>query len=192
MCELKLLLASKSPRRRQLLSQLGYPVSFVDVDVDEVVPSGTPVDCIPAALALLKAKGYTLPLADDEVLVTADTIVVHRGCVLGKPHDRQDAARMLHSLSGDRHTVYTGVCLKTAFRQVVFTEKSDVVFRTLSEETIARYVDMGTCLDKAGAYGIQEWIGMVGVERIEGCYYNVVGLPLSRLYLELQRLIAKS
>lgn len=99
---------------------------------------------------------------------------------------------MLHSLSGDRHTVYTGVCLKTAFRQVVFTEKSDVVFRTLSEETIARYVDMGTCLDKAGAYGIQEWIGMVGVERIEGCYYNVVGLPLSRLYLELQRLIAKS
>ena len=192
MCELKLLLASKSPRRRELLSQLGFPVSFVDIDVDEVVPSGTPVDCIAAALALLKAKGYTSSLADDEVLVTADTIVVHQDQVLGKPHYPQDAARMLHSLSGDRHTVYTGVCLKTSSRQVVFTEKSDVVFRTLSEETIARYVEMGTCLDKAGAYGIQEWIGMVGVERIEGCYYNVVGLPLSRLYYELQRLIAKS
>ena len=189
---MKLLLASKSPRRRQLLSQLGFPVSFVDIDVDEVVEPDTSVDYIAASLALLKARGYTAPLADDEILVTADTIVAHRGDVLGKPHDRQQAIEMLRSLSGDRHTVYTGVCLKSMRRQTVFTEKTDVVFRNLSDITILQYVDQGNCYDKAGAYGIQEWIGMVGVERIEGCYYNVMGLPLSRLYTELQQLMAKS
>lgn len=187
-----LLLASKSPRRRQLLVQLGFPVRFVDVDVDEVVEPCTPVEYVAASLALLKAKGYGTALADDEILVTADTIVAHRGEVLGKPRGREQAIAMLRSLSGDRHTVYTGVCLKSADRQVVFTEKSDVCFRRLDDETILRYVDQGTCFDKAGAYGIQEWIGMVGVERIEGCYYNVMGLPLSRLYFELQQLMRKS
>ncbi len=187
-----LLLASQSPRRRQLLTQLGFPVRFVDVDVAEVVEPGTPVELIAAGLALLKSKGYRQPLQRDEVLVTADTVVVHRGEVLGKPHDSAAAEAMLHSLSGDSHQVYTGVCLKTATQQVVFTEKSTVTFRPLSDETIRRYVSQGSCLDKAGAYGIQEWIGMVGVERIEGCYYNVVGLPVSRLYYELQQLMRKS
>lgn len=187
-----LLLASKSPRRRQLLVQLGFPVRFVDVDVDEVVEPCTPVEYVAASLALLKAKGYRMALADDEILVTADTIVAHRGEVLGKPQGREQAIAMLRSLSGDRHTVYTGVCLKSVDRQVVFTEKSDVCFRRLDDETILHYVDQGTCFDKAGAYGIQEWIGMVGVERIEGCYYNVMGLPLSRLYFELQQLMRKS
>ncbi len=187
-----LLLASKSPRRRQLLVQLGFPVRFVDVDVDEVVEPCTPVEYVAASLALLKAKGYGTALADDEILVTADTIVAHRGEVLGKPRGREQAIAMLRSLSGDRHTVYTGVCLKSADRQVVFTEKSDVCFRRLDDETILHYVDQGSCFDKAGAYGIQEWIGMVGVERIEGCYYNVMGLPLSRLYFELQQLMRKS
>lgn len=187
-----LLLASKSPRRRQLLVQLGFPVRFVDVDVDEVVEPCTPVEYVAASLALLKAKGYGTALADDEILVTADTIVAHCGEVLGKPKGREQAIAMLRSLSGDRHTVYTGVCLKSADRQVVFTEKSDVCFRRLDDETILHYVDQGTCFDKAGAYGIQEWIGMVGVERIEGCYYNVMGLPLSRLYFELQQLMRKS
>lgn len=187
-----LLLASKSPRRRQLLVQLGFPVRFVDVDVDEVVEPCTPVEYVAASLALLKAKGYGTALADDEILVTADTIVAHRGEVLGKPQGREQAIAMLRSLSGDRHTVYTGVCLKSADRQVVFTEKSDVCFRRLDDETILHYVDQGSCFDKAGSYGIQEWIGMVGVERIEGCYYNVMGLPLSRLYFELQQLMRKS
>lgn len=187
-----LLLASKSPRRRQLLSQLGYPVRFVDVNVDEVVESNTPVELIPAGLALLKSKGYSNPISGNEVLVSADTIVVHRGEVLGKPHSRQQAIDILHSLAGDKHTVYTGVCLRNAERQVVFTEKTNVFFRPLSEETVINYVDQNSCYDKAGAYGIQEWIGMVGVERIEGCFYNVMGLPLSRLYLELQQLISKS
>lgn len=156
------------------------------------MPPDTPVELISAGLALLKAKGYALPLAADEVLVTADTIVVHKGEVLGKPHSRQQAFDMLRSLSGDRHTVFTGVCLKSPERQVVFTERTDVIFRQLTENVISYYVDQNSCYDKAGAYGIQEWIGMVGVERIEGCYYNVMGLPVSRLYCELQQLIAKS
>ena len=167
---MKLLLASKSPRRRDLLSRLGFPLSFVDLDVDEVVPPGTPVDLIPAGLALLKAKAF---------------IVAHRGDMIGKPHSREEAIQMLQSLSGDRHTVFTGVCLKSAKRQCVFTEKTYVWFRHLSLKDIISYVDSGSCMDKAGAYGIQEWIGLIGVERIEGCFYNVMGLPVSRLYQEL-------
>lgn len=185
-------MASKSPRRRQLLSQLGFPVRFVDIDVDEVVAPGISTEYIASSLALQKSKGYSQPLADDEVLVTADTIVAHKNQVLGKPKNRQQAVEMLRSLSDDRHTVYTGVCLKSSRRQVVFTEKTEVFFRQLSDETIQHYVDQGTCFDKAGAYGIQEWIGMVGVERIEGCYYNVMGLPLSRLYDELRQMSFKS
>ncbi len=175
-----------------MLSQLGFPVDFVDIETEEIVEPGTPVEYIAASLALLKAKGYAKTLADDEILVTADTVVVHKGEVLGKPHSRERAYEMLRSLSDDRHTVYTGVCLKSASRQVVFTEQTAVVFRHLSDETIWHYIDQGTCFDKAGAYGIQEWIGMVGVERIEGCYYNVMGLPLSRLYDELRQLMRKS
>lgn len=189
---LTLLLASKSPRRRQLLSQLGFPVRIVDVDVEEVVAPGISTEYIASSLALLKSKGYTSPIGADEVLVTADTIVAHKGEVLGKPHNRQQAVSMLRSLSGDRHTVYTGVCLRNSRTQVLFTEKTEVVFRQLSNDTIEHYVEQGTCFDKAGAYGIQEWIGMVGVERIEGCYYNVMGLPLSRLYDELRQLSCRS
>lgn len=178
----KILLASKSPRRRQLVSEMGFDVRYVDIDVDEVVPDDIAVQDIPLQLAKLKASGFSEQLADDELLVTADTIVVHGDAVLGKPHSREDAFRMLRMLSGDRHQVYTGVCVKSNSTQRCFVERTDVFFRNLKEETITRYVDMGTCMDKAGAYGIQEWIGMVGVERIEGCYYNVVGLPVARLY----------
>ena len=182
---MKLLLASKSPRRRDLLSRLGFPISFVDLNVDEVVPDGTPVELIPAGLALLKSKAYTEELAKDEILVTADTIVAHRGDMIGKPHSREEAINMIQSLSGDRHTVYTGVSLKSAIRQGVFTEKTYVWFRRLRHSDIISYVDRGTCMDKAGSYGIQEWIGLIGVERIEGCFYNVMGLPVSRIYEEL-------
>lgn len=177
-----LVLASRSPRRRQLVADLGFPVRYVDIDVDEVVPDGTAPADIPLFLAKLKAEGYHHPLADGELLVTADTVVVHGDTVLGKPHDKEDAYRMLRLLSGDRHQVYTGVCVRSNSLQKSFVERTDVYFRNLGEETIRHYVELGTCMDKAGAYGIQEWIGKVGVERIDGCYYNVVGLPVARLY----------
>lgn len=187
-----LLLASKSPRRRQLLSQLGYPIVYVDIDVVEKINRGTPIELISANLAILKSRGYSKGLCDNEILITADTIVAHKGEVLGKPKNVNDARRILHSLSGDRHAVYTGVCLKSNNKEVVFTECTDVYFRSLSDNEIETYIAQGTCFDKAGAYGIQEWIGMIGVERIEGCYYNVMGLPLSSLYRHLQQLITKS
>lgn len=184
--DIQLLLASKSPRRRQLLTQLGVDVRFVDIDVEEVLNGGIPVNKVAEELALAKSRGYTAPLADDEILVTADTVVVHGDAIIGKPHSREEAVAMLRSLSGDRHTVYTGVSLRSATLSKSFTESTSVIFRPLSEDEIEHYVAQGTCMDKAGAYGIQEWIGMVGVERIEGCFYNVMGLPVSRLYAELK------
>lgn len=180
--DITVVLASRSPRRRQLVADLGFAVRFVDIDVDEVVPDGIPPCDIPLHLAMLKAQGYKKPLAVGELLVTADTVVVHGDSVLGKPHSADEACRMLRMLSGDRHQVYTGVCVRGNGRQECFVERTDVYFRQLSDETIKHYVGQGTCMDKAGAYGIQEWIGMVGVERIDGCYYNVVGLPVAKLY----------
>lgn len=177
-----LVLASRSPRRRQLVTDLGFPVRFVDIDVVEVVPEETAAADIPLYLAKLKSEGYLEPLAKGELLVTADTVVVHGDTVLGKPHSEDDAFRMLRLLSGDRHSVYTGVCVRDNSRTVSFVERTDVYFRHLSDEVISQYVSQGSCMDKAGAYGIQEWIGKVGVERIDGCYYNVVGLPVAKLY----------
>lgn len=183
---MKLLLASKSPRRRQLLSQLGYPIEYITLDADEHLSSPLPACEVAEHLARRKAAAFPASkLKADEVLVTADTVVVHNGQVLGKPADRDEAVAMLHSLSGDKHTVYTGVCLRSSEREISFTESTYVFFRTLSDTDIDYYVDNYRPYDKAGAYGIQEWIGMVGVSRIEGCYYNVMGLPVARLYERL-------
>ena len=184
-----LLLASKSPRRRQLLGELGFSLDFVDIDVDEHLEHPVPAHQVAEQTALRKAAAYRGPLGEDDVLVTADTVVVHAGAVLGKPHSRDEALTMLQSLSGDVHQVYTGVCLRTAQRSVSFTECTDVPFRTLTQQELEYYVDRYRPFDKAGAYGIQEWIGMVGVSRIEGCYYNVMGLPVARLYEELKALV---
>lgn len=184
---MKLLLASKSPRRRQLLSQLGYPVEFVDLDVDEHVSNGTPAAAMAELIARRKADAYPKDLISDEaVVVTADTVVVLDDQPLGKPHSRQEAIDMLCALSGRHHSVYTGVCLRSSNKTVHFSEKTDVHFRSLSDEEIIYYVDTYHPFDKAGAYGIQEWIGMVGITRIDGCYYNVMGLPLAALYSHLQ------
>ena len=188
---MQLLLASKSPRRRELLGRLDIPVTIVDVDVDERVAETLPAEQVAEALARLKADGYQAELAADEVLVTADTVVVLGSRVLGKPHSREEAVEMLHSLSGKVHQVYTGVCLRSRDRSVAFSERTDVHFRQLTDGEIDHYVDVYKPFDKAGAYGIQEWIGMVGIERIEGCYYNVMGLPLARLYRELMSLTGK-
>lgn len=185
----QLLLASKSPRRRELLSQLGIAVAFVDIDVDERLPAPVAADCVAEQTALLKAAGYRRPLGFQQVLVTADTVVVCQGQVLGKPHSREEASEMLHRLSGRTHEVYTGVCLRTATGQRSFSERTEVEFRTLSDREIDHYIATCRPYDKAGAYGIQEWIGMIGIRAIKGCYYNVMGLPLARLYAELSELL---
>ena len=189
----ELVLASKSPRRRQLLSQLGFGIQYVDINVDESKHEPVSPELTAETLALLKAKAFPAEkLGPNQILVTADTVVVHNNQVLGKPKDRTEAFSMLTSLSGDCNHVYTGVCLKHADLIHSFTEKSDVFFRPLQEWEINYYLDNYDYLDKAGSYGIQEWIGMIGVSRIEGCYYNVMGLPLTHLYEELLHLILKS
>lgn len=186
---MRLLLASKSPRRQQLLAELGYPVEIVSVDVDEHVGPDIPAAEVAEYLARRKAAAFPVDsLAADEVLVTADTTVVLDRTVLGKPADREAAVNILHSLSGRAHHVYTGVCLHTTQGRVSFTEATTVHFASLTDGEIAYYIDKYKPYDKAGAYGIQEWIGMVGVSRIEGCYYNVMGLPVARLYKELKAL----
>lgn len=185
---MKLLLASKSPRRRELLSQLGLPLEIVDINVDERLTTALPPAAVAEHLARRKADAYpTTQLDADTVLVTADTIVVHRNEILGKPHSRDEAIAMLRSLSGDRHTVYTGVCMRSSHADESFTESTDVIFNNLSDTDITYYVDTYRPYDKAGAYGIQEWIGMVGIKAIEGCYYNVVGLPVATLYERLRK-----
>ncbi len=189
---MRLLLASKSPRRRELLSRLGFPVSCVEAEVVETIDHNIDAASVASHLAVLKADSCKVALCDDDVLVTADTVVVHNGFVMGKPHSLREATDMLRSLSGDKHIVYTGVCLTCNEQRSIFSEATTVYFRKLSDEIIRYYVNQGSCMDKAGAYGIQEWIGMVGVERIEGCYYNVMGLPLSRLYFELRQLMKRS
>lgn len=185
----QLLLASKSPRRRELLSSLGLPFRIVDIDVNEHFDVLPPASQVAQLLSERKSQGYMQPLQPEEVLVTADTVVVHEGRVLGKPHERAEAVAMLQELSGEVHQVYTGVCLRSSQTSVSFTECTHVHFRPLTGDIIDYYVDNYRPFDKAGAYGIQEWIGMVGVERIEGCFYNVMGLPVGRLYEELQVLV---
>ena len=138
-------------------------------------------------MAKLKASAFEGELAENQLLITADTIVWIDNQVLGKPKDRAVAIEMLHQLSGRKHTVYTGVCLKTTQKERVFSAATDVFFRQLSDDEIAYYVDTYKPFDKAGSYGIQEWIGYVGIERIDGSYFNVMGLPVQRLYQELKK-----
>ena len=186
---MRLLLASQSPRRRQLLAELGYPIDYITLDVEETIPDAVPASEVAGYLSRLKANAFSAEnLADDQVLITADTVVVHRGQVLGKPRTREEALGMLRSLAGDKHEVYTGVCLRTHAPETSFIECTHVHFAPLNEDDLVYYVDTYRPFDKAGAYGIQEWIGMVGVTAIEGCYYNVVGLPVPRLYAELKKI----
>lgn len=189
----ELLLASKSPRRRQLLSQIGIPVKFVDIDVSETITTPFAAEKVAEFLAVRKGSAFPQDKIEaNQILVTADTVVVQSGKVLGKPKDREEAFSMLSNLSNNCDQVYTGVSLRMAHASVSFTECTHVCFRKLEKWEIDYYLDNFTYLDKAGSYGIQDWIGMVGVSRIEGCYYNVMGLPLAHLYQELLHLINKS
>ena len=185
----RVVLASNSPRRKDLLSGLGivYEVKTLP-DIDESFPEGMDGVEIPAYIARTKADAYRAMMAEDELIITADTIVWLDGEVMGKPHDAEDARRMLRALSGQTHQVITGVCLTTTDAQKSFATVTDVTFCRLSEEEIAYYVEHYRPMDKAGSYGIQEWIGFVGVESISGSYFNVMGLPIQRLYTELKKL----
>lgn len=182
-------LASNSPRRKELMSGLGvdYVVKTLP-DVDESYPDTLQGEEIPAYISREKADAYKSVIGADELLITADTIVWLDGEVLGKPKSREEAVGMLRKLSGASHQVITGVCLTTSEWQKSFTATTDVTFASLTEEEILYYVDKYAPMDKAGAYGVQEWIGFIGVESISGSYFNVMGLPIQKLYKELKRL----
>lgn len=176
------LLASQSPRRRQLLGMIVPSFEIVNIDTDEVYPSSLTAIEVPAYLSLLKSQAYHRNLKSDELLITADTVVIHNGEILGKPSDEAEACRMLSSLASDGHMVVTGVTLAIAGRRETFAETTYVRFGALSDRQIRNYIRTFAPFDKAGAYGIQEWIGAVAIEGIRGCFYNVMGLPLHTLY----------
>ena len=185
----KVILASNSPRRKEVLAGLGvdYEVRTLP-DVDESYPETLQGADIPLYIAKEKADAYVAMMQPGELMITADTIVWLDGKVLGKPQDKEDALQMLRTMSGRTHEVFTGVCITTTDWQRSFTAQTEVRFATLSEEEIAYYVDNFQPMDKAGAYGVQEWIGFIGVENISGSYYNIMGLPVQRIYNELKRL----
>lgn len=185
----QIILASDSPRRKELMSGLGvdYVVRTLP-DVDESYPADLAGAAIPEYISCEKADAYRSIMQPGELLITADTIVWLDGKVLGKPEGREGAVEMLRSLSGKSHQVFTGVCLTTTEWQKSFTAASDVEFDVLSEEEIRYYVDKYQPMDKAGAYGVQEWIGYIGVKSISGSFYNIMGLPIQKLYGELKKL----
>ena len=184
-----IILASNSPRRKELLGglDLEFQVKVIP-GLEESYPESLPARQIPAYLAEQKASAYLDSLEDNDLLITADTIVWNNNQVIGKPADRDEAIAMIRSLSGHEHQVITGVCLTTKSFKKTFSVTSSVRFAELTDKEIIYYVDKYRPFDKAGAYGIQEWIGYVAVENIEGSFYNVMGLPVQRLYKELKEL----
>lgn len=185
----RVILASNSPRRKELLSGLGvdYEVKTLP-GIEESYPDTLKGEEIPLYIASEKADAYRDSMQPDELIITADTIVWLDGVVMGKPKDEEDARNMLRRLSGKTHQVMTGVCLTTTGFRKSFSTVTDVTFTDLTEEEIHYYVEHYKPMDKAGAYGIQEWIGFVGVQSIAGSYFNVMGLPVQRLYKELKKL----
>lgn len=186
----KIILASNSPRRKELLAGLGFDFEVRTLhDIDESYPSDLVGEDIPKYISRVKAEAYRKNMAEDELIITADTIVYADGEVLGKPVDREDAQRMLHKLSGKSHKVITGVSIVSVEKTVRFATTTEVHFAELTDKQIDFYIDNYHPYDKAGAYGIQEWIGYVGVTSLQGSYFNVMGLPVQRLYTELMPLL---
>ena len=186
MMNYKLILGSQSPRRQQLLQELGLSYTVRVISTDETYPPGLDAHEIAEYLAREKGKAHLVSLAQDELVITADTTVVLDQQVLNKPTDLPDAVRMLQQLSGQAHQVITGVCFTTTEGQKSFSDHTTVYFAKLTSEEIDHYVEKYRPLDKAGGYAIQEWIGMVGITRIEGSYFNVVGLPVEKCYRVLR------
>ena len=183
-----IILASNSPRRKELLR--GLDIAF-DVRVQPDIAEDYPADTAPADVAAYisreKANAYKDTIAENELIITADTVVIVGNEILGKPHDDAEAKEMLYKISGRKHQVVTGVCLTTTEKQRCFSVSTDVTFKNLKEEEIDYYIETYSPLDKAGAYGIQEWIGYIGVTALEGSYFNVMGLPVQRIWEELNR-----
>lgn len=183
-----LILASKSPRRQELLRQAGIPFSVQTKDTDEDFSTTMPVDTVARYLAEKKAAAFG-PESSNHIILTADTTVLVDDLILNKPADEEEAAKMLHLLSGRSHRVISGACLLQAEQQISFDDTTEVFFRQLTNAEIAHYIQEYQPFDKAGSYGIQEWIGLIGIEKIIGSYYTVMGLPVHRVYQELQRFI---
>ncbi len=182
-----ILLASHSPRRRELLQMIGIDFSIAaTIDVDESYPDDMPAHDVAPFLSDKKAEAYRAVMLPDQLIITADTVVINKGTVLGKPHSEENAHEMLRELSGHTHEVVTGVTISTIKKHVTLSACTKVEFADLTSDEIDFYVTRYRPLDKAGAYGIQEWIGAIGVKSISGSYYNVMGLPLHRLYNELR------
>lgn len=180
-------LASKSPRRKELLSGLGIGFDVQTLDTDESYPLDMDAEAVAEYLAIKKAQPFKLEIDDKQLIITADTVVVVNNEVLGKANGYNEAYQMLQKLSGKAHKVLTGICLMSKTKQASFTASSIVYFKQLSHQEIDYYITHYEPYDKAGAYGIQEWIGYIGVERIEGSYFNVMGLPIQKLYEELRK-----
>ena len=190
LCEInkmKILLASKSPRRKELLESLGYTFDVISIDCDESFPSDLPVDEIAGYLSEKKSNAFRI-LQDDEVLITADTIVALENEILGKPKDADDAKEMLKKLSGKTHQVYTGITIKTSENQITETDVADVSFSELSDSEIEYYIKNFKPFDKAGSYGIQEWLGMSKITEIKGSFYTIMGLPTHLIYEILKKI----
>ncbi|HEY5471358.1 MAG TPA: Maf family nucleotide pyrophosphatase [Bacteroidales bacterium] len=186
----RIILASRSPRRQQLLLEMGLKFDIVIKEYSETYPEGLAGEEIAIFIAQGKAANFKDNLADNEIVITADTIVWCNNKVLGKPVDRKDAIRILKDISANTHEVITAVTILSSNKDVTFSESTKVTFEHLSDEEICYYVDTFKPYDKAGAYGIQEWIGIIACSHIDGSYFNVVGLPVQRLYKELQNFIS--
>jgi septum formation protein len=187
----KIILASRSPRRQQLLRELGLKFDVVIREFIETYPEGLAGEEIARYVAHEKAASFKNEISENEIVIAADTIVWCNNKVLGKPLNSDDAIRILKEISGNTHEVITGVSLLSTFKELTFSDSAKVTFEALTEEEISFYLDNYKPYDKAGAYGIQEWIGIIACRHIEGSYFNVVGLPVQRLYRELQNFISK-
>jgi septum formation protein len=187
----KIILASRSPRRQQLLRELGLKFEVVIKEYEEIYPEGLSGEEIARYIAYEKAASFKDELSDNEIVIATDTIVWCNNKVLGKPLNYEDAKRILREISGNIHEVITGLSLRSLSKEVTFSESTKVTFEALSEEEICYYIDNYKPYDKAGAYGIQEWIGIIACSHIDGSYFNVVGLPVQKLYKELQSFILK-
>lgn len=180
---MEIILGSQSPRRRELMAGLDWPFTAITIDADESYPASLQAGDIPYYISRAKARAYENQLLPDQLLITADTIVWLDGCMLGKPHDEAEAITMLRALSGKTHQVYTAVTFAQKGKELdTIVDKTDVTFADLSEEEIISYVRKYRPLDKAGAYGVQEWIGYVACSAMNGSYFNVMGLPVHKVY----------